>query len=64
MARYYFKADSDFPFGKVASFDPSASRPHEADGAPRPTAQIVSDVKADPVERNRAIARLPFSWVT
>lgn len=64
MVRYYFNVDSDYPFEEMTSFDASGSRLHKSYDAPQPAAKIVSDLKTDPVERNRAIARLPFAWVT
>jgi hypothetical protein len=59
MVRYYFNIDSDYAFEKMTSFDASGSR-LKTYGAPQPTAQIVSDLKTDCVQRNRAIAPSHF----
>jgi hypothetical protein len=64
MAQYHFDVDSDAPYS-LGTFHKETDDlfPHYLDGC-RCGPRIIVEFETHLIARNRAIARLPFSWVT
>ncbi|MEA3034251.1 MAG: hypothetical protein QOH04_2 [Sphingomonadales bacterium] len=64
MAPYPFDVDSDAPYSLGSFREETDDLFHYYLDGCRCGRRIIFELKAHIITRNRAIARLPFSWVT
>jgi|GEM_PF-4129641 len=64
MAPNYFDAEGDTPYGRGTFRDKPGDLSLNGHGGCRPVPGSISEYEKDLVARNRAIARIPFSWAT